>query len=215
MGQAVDLWKAAAETAGIINDDELKAVIRQAGCSEILVEGNTVQAPPKLQIDLGGIAKGYIADQVANYLRQRNVNNAMLNFGGNIVTVGSKLDGSRWKIGLQNPFGIRGKDFWAFVESQDSTVVTSGIYERGFEIKGKWYHHILDPRTGYPVNNDLLTVTVSATNSMLADALATALFVLGADKGILLAEKFGVDAVFLEKGGKVTFTKGLNITFVK
>ena len=214
LGPAVALWHFTGDTAFLPDENKLKAAIKYADCSKIIIKDNTVQVPPKLQIDLGGIAKGYITDQIADFLRQKDIKNAMLNFGGNIVTIGGKPDGSPWRIGLQNPLGVLGKEFWAFVESQDSTVVTSGIYERGFELQGKWYHHILDPRTGWPVQNNLLTVTACTKSSMLADALATAMFIMGVEKGIQLAEMFGVHAIFLEKDGKVTYTNGLNITIV-
>ena len=215
VGPAVALWHFTNGTAVLPGEDELAAAIARADCTRIRLEGNTVTVPPELQIDLGGIAKGYIADQIADYLRERGVKNAMLNFGGNVVTVGSKPDGTPWKVGLQNPLGKRSKDFWAFVESQDSTVVTSGIYERGFELNGKWYHHILDPQTGWPVQNDMLTVTACAKSSLLADALTTAMFVMGPAEGAKLAGIFGIHVVFLEKGNRVTYTKGLNITFVR
>jgi FAD:protein FMN transferase len=215
VGPAVALWHFTDGTAVLPDENELAAAIARADCSRIRLEGNTVTVPPDLQIDLGGIAKGYIADQIADYLRERGVKNAKLNFGGNVVTVGSKPDGSPWRIGLQNPLGKRSEDFWAVVESHDSTVVTSGVYERGFELNGKWYHHILDPRTGWPVQNDLLTVTACTKSSLLADALTTAMFVMGPAEGAQLAIKFGVHAVFLEKNNRVTYTKGLNITFVE
>jgi FAD:protein FMN transferase len=215
VGPAVALWHFTDGTAVLPDAKALAEAVARADCAKIRLEENTVRVPPELQIDLGGIAKGYIADQIADFLRERDVKNAMLNFGGNIVTVGSKPDGSPWKVGLQKPLGERGKDYWAFVESQDSTVVTSGIYERGFELNGIWYHHILDPRTGCPVQNNLLTVTACTKSSMLADALTTAMFVMGPVEGSKLAAQFGVHAVFLERGNRVTYTEGLNITFVR
>ncbi len=214
VGPALALWHFTDSTEVLPDAKAIAEAIARADCTKIRLSGNTVKVPSEMQIDLGGIAKGYIADQIADFLRERHVKNAMLNFGGNVVTVGNKPDGSAWKVGLQNPLGKQGEDFWAFVESQDSTVVTSGIYERGFELNGKWYHHILDPRTGWPVQNNLLTVTACTKSSLLADALATAMFVLGPIEGSRLAAKFGVASVFLEKNNRVTYTKGMNITFI-
>ena len=214
VGPAVALWHFTDGRRILPDKNELAAAIAHADYTRIMLKENTVTVPPEMQIDLGGIAKGYIADQIADFLRERGVKNAMLNFGGNVVTVGNKPDGSAWKVGLQNPLGKTGEDFWAFVESRDSTVVTSGIYERGFELDGKWYHHILDPHTGWPVQNNLLTVTACTKSSMLADALTTAMFVMGPTDGSQLAEKFSIGAVFLEKNNQVTYTKGLNITLV-
>jgi thiamine biosynthesis lipoprotein len=214
VGPAVELWHFTDGMAVLPDAKALADAVARADFTKIRLEENAIRVPPETLIDLGGIAKGYIADRIADFLRERGVKSAMLNFGGNVVTVGNKPDGSSWKVGLQNPLGRRGEDFWAFVESRDSTVVTSGIYERGFELNGQWYHHILDPRTGWPVQNNLLAVTACAKSSMLADALTTAMFVLGPAEGSQLAEKFDVDVVFLEKNNRVTYTEGLNITFV-
>jgi FAD:protein FMN transferase len=214
VGPAVALWHFTDGSTIVPDAKALSDAAACADCTRMRLAGNSVRMPPEMQIDLGGIAKGYIADEIANFLRERGVKHAMLNFGGNVVTVGSKPDGSAWKVGLQNPLGKRGEDFWAFVESQDSAVVTSGIYERGFAENGNWYHHILDPRTGWPVENNLLTVTACTKSSMLADALTTAMFVMGPVEGSQLAGTFGAHAVFLEKNNRVTYTKGLNVTFV-
>ena len=214
VGPAVALWHFTNGTAVLPDEKALAAAIARADCTSIRLSGNTIKVPPGMQIDLGGIAKGYIADRIADFLIERGVKNAILNFGGDVVTVGSKPDGSAWKVGLQNPLGKRDEDFWAFVESQDNSVVTSGIYERGFELNGYWYHHILDPRTGWPIQNNLLTVTACTKSSLLADALTTAMFVLGPTEGSRLAAKYGVGSVFLEKNNRVTYTKGMNITLI-
>jgi thiamine biosynthesis lipoprotein len=216
VGAIMALWHFTDGTVILPDESKLTDAVTSSDYTQIrLDEGNMVTVAPGLQIDLGGIAKGYITDQIAKFLIERGIKNAILNFGGNIVTVGNKPDGSPWNIGLQNPLGKRGKDYWAVVKSNDNSVVTSGVYERGFELNGIWYHHILDPRTGWPVRNDLLTVAVCSKSSMLADALATAMFVLGTTGGMQLAEEFGVNAVFLEKGNKITYTKGLDIVFIK
>jgi thiamine biosynthesis lipoprotein len=216
IGSVAGLWHFTDGSKVLPDESELAAAVSGLDYTNISLEGgNMVTVPPDMQIDFGGIAKGYITDQIAGFLVERGVENAILNFGGNIVTVGNKPDGTRWKIGLQKPSGERGKDYWAVVESHDSTVVTSGAYERGFELNGKWYHHILDPRTGWPVQSDLLTVAVCTKSSMVADALATAMFVMGPAEGMQLAEKYGAYAVFLEKGNRVTYTRGLDIVFVK
>ena len=171
--------------------------------------------PPQLQIDLGGIAKGYIADRIADELREKGVKSALLNFGGNIVTVGTRPNGEPWMVGLQTPGADRGKKFWAFVPCVDGTLVTSGIYERSFEKDGVLYHHILDPRTGWPVQNNVLTVTAVSKDSLLADAITTALFVLGPEQGFHLARYYGVQAVYLLRNGEVSYSPDLDLTFVK
>ena len=215
IGEAIGMWHFTDGTAILPDPDRLAAAIAKADCSKIKLEGKTVTLPPDLQIDLGGIAKGYIADRIADELREAGVRHALLNFGGNVVTVGTRPDGNPWTIGLQTPGGERQKAFWAFVPSADGTLVTSGVYERSFMKDGVLYHHILDPRTGWPVQNDILTVTAIAKDSLLADAITTALFVLGPDPGFQLASHYGVQCVYLRRGGKVSYTPGLDITFVK
>lgn len=178
--------------------------------------GGTVTVAPGTQIDLGGIAKGYITDQIATFLRSRGVASALLNFGGNIVTVGPKPDGSPWKLGLQTPGGVYGQDYWAELESAgDETFVTSGTYERFFEYEGVRYHHILDPRTCAPVRNDIVTATVCGTDSMLCDAVATAVLVMGKQEGLALARSFGLYAAILDDRGRVSATRGLDLAIMR
>ena len=215
IGKAIGLWHFTDGSAVLPDAEALAAAVRDADCSQIRLEGNTVTLPPALQIDLGGIAKGYIADRIADELREKGVKSALLNFGGNIVTVGARPDGEPWMIGLQTPGASRGKKFWAYVPCVDGTLVTSGIYERSFEKDGVLYHHILDPRTGWPVQNRVLTVTAVAKDSLLADAITTALFVLGPEQGFRLAQYYGVQAVYLQRDGEVSYSPGLDLTFVK
>jgi len=214
VGAAVRLWRFTSGEAKIPDEASLKAAISNADCSKIRLEGDTVTVPAGMEIDLGGIAKGYIADQIAVFLKERGVRSGVLNFGGNVVTLGNKPDGSPWMVGLQSPFEERGKVCWAAVPCSDASVVTSGIYERGFSAGGVWYHHIVDPRTGWPVQNGVDCVTVCAGSSLLADGLTTALFVLGPEEGMKLAERFDVQAVYLERGGKITYSAGLKFVIL-
>lgn len=215
VGSAVNLWKFTSGEARIPDEASLKASISNADCSKIALEGDIVTIPSGMEIDFGGIAKGYIADRIADFLRERGVLHAILNFGGNVVTLGGKLDGTPWNVGLQYPFGEHGQKCWATVPCSDESVVTSGIYERGFYSGGVWYHHIVDPRTGWPVQNGVECVTVCAKNSFLADGLTTAMFVLGPAEGLQLANRFHVQAVYLEQGWKISYTAGLNFAILE
>jgi thiamine biosynthesis lipoprotein len=214
VGSVVNLWKFTSGEAKIPDEESLKASISNADYTKIRLEGDTVMVPEGMEIDLGGIAKGYIADRIADFLRERGILHAILNFGGNVVTLGGKLDGTPWTVGLQVPFGEHGQKCWAAVPCSDGSVVTSGVYERGFYSDGVWYHHIVDPRTGWPVQNGVDCVTVCAKDSLLADGLTTALFVLGPEDGMKLAERFHVQAVYLERSGKITYTAGLNFVIL-
>ncbi len=168
----------------------------------------TVTLPAGHRIDLGGIAKGYIADQVGKFLQEKGVKSGILNFGGNVVLLGEKADGTPWQVGIQDPNGDTG-EYLGVLSQEGGTVVTSGIYERGFTLDGTRYHHILDPETGWPVQNELASVTISCQSSMQADALSTACFVLGLEKGMaLVQEQPGVEAVFVTRQGEVWATDG-------
>ena len=168
----------------------------------VLGENNTVTLPAGMQIDLGGIAKGYIADQVAALVRGR-CSGAMLNFGGNVYAVGTKPDGSAYRVGVQDPDAPSSSDPIGVVSVVDRSVVTSGIYERGFTIDGVRYHHILSPWTGLPSDSDLASATIIAESSMDADALATACIVLGSEKALQLTQENGYPALMILRDGTV------------
>ena len=138
---------------------------------------------------------------------------AIVNLGGNVLVMGSKPDGSVWRIGVQNPFSERG-EYLGIAAITDKTIVTSGVYERYFIEGGKRYHHILDTAGGYPVDNGLVGVSIIADISMDADALSTAVFSLGPEKGMALVESLeGVDAIFVMEDKTVTMTEGAKAVF--
>lgn len=145
---------------------------------------------PEAAVDLGFIAKGYIADKMKEYLLSQDVESACISLGGNVLAVGEKPDGSPFRVGIQEPFAKTGKTLDT-VEIRDTSVVTSGIYERCFYEDGVLYHHILNTATGYPVDNELAGVTIICPSSSKADALSTACLCLGVEKGrkLLDAEK--------------------------
>lgn len=152
---------------------------------------------PRASIDLGAIAKGFIADKIKTYLISEGVTSAIIDLGGNVLTIGSKPDGSSWNIGIQKPFDERNTPITS-VSLKDESVVTSGVYERYFEKDGIIYHHILDPSTGYPYENGLLSVSILSESSVDGDALSTTCFALGLDKGMAFIESLpGVDAIFI------------------
>ncbi|MBQ5952185.1 MAG: FAD:protein FMN transferase [Lachnospiraceae bacterium] len=211
VGRLVSLWNCKAEKPEPPSEDRILAAREEALSTGYEICGDAVVKTGNGDLDLGGIAKGYIADRIADLLREAGTRHGLLNFGGNIVTIGGKEDGCPWRIGLQTPGAAWGKAYWAAVESTDGTVVTSGITERGFEHGGKWYHHIIDPRTGRPAETDLLSVTVIGTESMTADALATAALILGPDAGLGLLHRFGTKGVFLLRDGTVVRSKDLRL----
>ena len=168
------------------------------------VDGNTVVlTDPEAQIDLGGIAKGYIADRLKEYLESEGIEHALIDLGGNMLALGGRYDGTDFRIGLQKPFAETGTAM-AALSINDQSVVTSGDYERYFEKDGVIYHHILAPSTGYPVQNDLDQVTIISERSVDGDALSTTCFAMGLEDGMELIRSLdGVEAIFVTKDGEI------------
>ena len=153
-------------------------------------------------LDLGGIAKGYAADELANILRSFHITSAIIDLGGNIYAVGKKTGGVHWRVGIKNPFDSTGAPALA-IALKDTSVVTSGVYERFFEKDGKRYHHLLDYTTGMPADNGLMSVTIINRSSMNADALATAVFVMGKEKGLKFLHEHNIDGLCIDNNGVI------------
>lgn len=152
---------------------------------------------PQAKIDLGGIAKGYIADRLKAYLKSEGVEHALINLGGNVLALGTAYDGTPFRIGIQKPFDEQNSTI-DILEIEDRSVVSSGIYQRYFEKDGTIYHHILNPETGYPYSNNLLQATIISDRSMDGDALSTCCFALGLKDGSTLIESLDhVQAIFV------------------
>ena len=211
IGSVTALWNFNSGSKYIPTLDALDEALRIIDCRQIRLLGRSVYVPDRMQIDLGGIAKGYIADKIAESLSENGVKSALINLGGNIITIGHKPDGTPWKIGLQVPTTERKHrdKYWSVVECMNESVVTSGSYERGFHKDEQWYHHIIDPKTGMPSDNDVLSVTVCSSSSFLADALTTPLFLLGEREGMHLADRYGVDAAFYLRDNSVVINAGM------
>ncbi|MBR0512910.1 MAG: FAD:protein FMN transferase [Clostridia bacterium] len=208
IGPASTLWDFKAETPALPDAEALAEAAKRIDYSKLELDGTTVTLPAGMMIDLGAIAKGYIADQIKSYLKERGVENAILSFGGNVIAIGAKPNGSPWKVGIQD---IDGEAQTAMLVSKniDMSAVTSGIYERGFEMDGVIYHHLLSPFTGWPVQNELASVTIFSDSSMMGDALSTTAFVMGTEAGMELIESLeGVEAVFIDRERNVTYSSG-------
>ncbi len=183
----MDFWDFSNKTDGSKppSSEEISALLAHVDYRMIeLGENNTVTLKdPEAAIDLGFIAKGYIADRLKEYLVSQGVTSALINLGGNVCVLGNKPDGSSYTIGIQKPFAPAGTTIDT-VQITDSSVVTSGTYERSFEYEGITYHHILDATTGYPADNTLTGVTIVCPSSVRADALSTTCFVLGEEQAL-------------------------------
>ena len=212
-----DLWnfsgQAGTESAQkrIPADADIQSVLPHINYKNIHIENSTVTLEdPMSQIDLGFIAKGYIADRLKELLKANGVQSALINLGGNVVVLGSKPDGSPFTIGMQKPFDEQGKAI-ATLSLSDSSLVSSGVYERYFRQDGRLYHHILDPASGYPVENGLFGVTILSGSSMEGDALSTTCFVLGLTEGMKLIESLpDIEAVFITEDYQLHPSSGLS-----
>ncbi len=199
-----------AESSVLPEDDEIKKAISHVNYNSVKIRGNEVKlTDSKAKIDLGGIAKGYIADKMREYLTSEGITSGIISLGGNILTLGPKADGTPYAIGIQKPFAEAGTSLGK-LEVQDASVVSSGVYERYYRVDDKLYYHILDTKTGYPVDNNLYQVTIISKSSMDGDALSTTVFALGAVEGMNLVEKTdGVEAVFVTEDGKIMKSSGI------
>lgn len=192
-------------------DADIETAKALVNYKDITLEGNTLTfAKEGMQLELGAVAKGYIADRVKDFLLFKGVTSALINLGGNILLVGEKPDGAAFNVGIQKPFEDRDAVVVAISELKDCSMVSSGIYERYFyDTSNKFYHHILDAKTGYPCDTDLLQVTIISKDSATGDALSTACFALGLKKGMELIHSLtDVYAVFISSDGELHFSDG-------
>lgn len=211
VGALTTLWNIEGENPKVPPESAIQAAVKTVNYKNVAIDGDTVTLKNKdARIDLGGVAKGYIADKVKDYLVSQGVHQAIVNLGGNVVVVGSKAKNTPWAVGVRQPFMDRDTDVGTLYVS-DQSVVTSGIYERYFVQDGKLYAHILDPRTGYPVDNNLSSVTIISDESRQGDGLSATCFLLGVDKATKLVKSLkGVEAIFITKDGQVITTPGIN-----
>ena len=221
IGPLVKLWKIGFKGDKVPPANEIEETLKITDPSQIVLDEN-VKSVYLLQfgmeVDLGAIAKGYIADRVRDYLIHENIKEGLINLGGNILTLGSPK--SFWSIGLKKPFSKKKDDcedeeYVGRIELENMSVVTSGIYERYFEQDGKMYHHILDPKTGYPINNELESVTIISKNSLDGDIWSTLIFGMGLEKGYLVASrKPELEGIFLTKNHEIFITSTDKFRFI-
>lgn len=218
----MQLWGFPAGDYRVPTQEEISSTLSLVDAAQIQIEGAQVTLGSGQQVDLGGIAKGYASDRVMELYREYGVTSGMVSLGGNIETLGTKPDGTDWKIGIRNPeitaasdIGSGTEDVLLALEVENRAVITSGGYERYFEENGETYIHILDPRTGYPADSGLLSVTVVSEKGMLADALSTSLYIMGEADAAEYWRIHGNDEgnsfelVLVDTSGKVYATEGL------
>ena len=217
IGPLVKSWGIGTEQEHIPTKKDLQKLLPLVNYKDIYVDEYSAGLKKAGQmVDLGGIAKGYAGDVAMEIYKNYGLESAFINIGGNVVTLGNKPDGNPWAVGIRNPRpegGLSGQ-IVGTVKVTDKAVVTAGDEQRYFEKGGQRYHHILDPHTGYPAKSDLMSVTLITDSSLDADALDTAVFILGLEKGKELIQQYGgVEAVFITTEKKIYVTEGLKGKF--
>lgn len=208
----VKLWGIGTANERVPSEEEINNKLKKIDYNKVqLLEGNRVFLEESgMGLDLGGIAKGYGADEVQKILIENGVKSAIIDLGGNVFGLGSRLSGEPWKIAIQNPFSDNRGSHIGTLAIHDMSVVTSGDYERYFEEEGVKYHHIIDSKTGYPANNNVSGITVLSRYSIDGDALSTAFYVLGVSDGLALAEEIeGIEVVYITKDKKLYLSSGI------
>jgi thiamine biosynthesis lipoprotein len=228
IGPLLRLWGIGTDEARVPSDEEIRATLPLISWKEVQVdrEAGTIYLPqPGMALDLGGIAKGYATDCVMQMMNEAGVKRALLSMGASSVsTLGEKSDGRLWRIGIQDPESAlltqETGAYLAVLEVQDKAISTSGVYQRYFESNGVLYHHILSSETGYPAETGLLSLTLVADTTLLpaantaVDALSTALFVMGYERGVKLLETIpGIEALFITTDDAIHLTPGLEGSF--
>lgn len=210
IGKLSDLWDFDNNNGTIPDNTDIQEAVSHVNYRNVKINGTQAAlTDPDAEIDLGGIAKGFIADKMKEYMKEHGVTSGMINLGGNVLVLGNKTDGSDYQIGISKPFAPRNEPL-AAVSIQDQTVVSSGVYERYFKKDGKLYHHILDSTTGYPINNGLYEVTIICDKSTDGDGLSTTCFALGLQDGMKLIESLdNTEAVFVTSDMKIYKSSGI------
>jgi thiamine biosynthesis lipoprotein len=215
VGPLVSLWEIGGNNPRIPLQTEIEEILP-------LINWRNIELDPvtrsvflthlSMSLDLGAIAKGYAADETAAIIKRAGIERAIIDLGGNIVILGERKDGKLWRVGVQNPNGNR-NEYIGILQITERSVVTSGVYERFFEERGRRYHHIFSPSSGYPAESGLLSVTIITPNSMNADALSTTVFVLGYERGRALIDSLPeTEVVFIFNDLTVRKTPGVDFS---
>ena len=216
LAQVSSAWGFTEDTFCVPGQEELAGLLEHTGFDQITLNGTAASHAPEAAVDLGGIAQGWPSDEILKIFQKNQVPRGRIELGGNICVIGDRPDGSPWRIGIQDPADPLSADaFVGILHLTDAYTVTSGGYQRYFEEDGKTYHHIIDPATGYPAENGLVSVTVEADAvegaGAMCDALSTALFVMGEEQALEYWRSSGYEfeLVLVTEDGRVLVTEGL------
>ncbi len=212
----MEAWGFPTQNYQVPTADTLESLLKLADASQIIYDEDSRKisfGQEGMKIDLGGIAKGYTSSRIMDIYKENDISSGLVNLGGNVQALGMKPDGSKWRVAVQSPDDT--EDYLGILSVEDKAVITSGGYERYFEQDGKTYHHIIDPKTGYPAENGLTSVTVVSEDGTLADGLSTSLFIMGKEEAIEFwkahSEEF--DIIMMTDEGKLYVTEGIQDDF--
>ncbi len=218
IGPLVSLWGIGSEDARVPSKAEINAALELVDYNRLSLTSDSGKyyaflETEKMKLEPGGVAKGFSADKIAEYLHSVGVSSSLINLGGNVLALGTKLDGSEWRIGIQNPDTSRG-EYIGVLSISNKAVVSSGKYERFFIEDDRRYHHILSTKDGYPVENGIAQVSIICPVSMQADAMSTTVFSLGVEAGLALVEEMpDTEAIILMENKDMYLTSGLGDSF--
>ena len=209
----VKLWSIGTKEESIPEKSQIEETLKLVNYKDVILDENdhSIMLKHKKQaLDVGGIAKGFAADEVRDIFYKHKIKSALIDLGGNIFALGNKDDGTPWKVGIQNPFKPRG-EYIGILSVKNKSVVTSGNYEKYFIKDGERFHHIIDPKTGYPSQSKIISATIISDNSIDGDGLSTGVYILGIDKALKIIEAIeGIDAIFITEDKKVYKTSGID-----
>lgn len=212
VGKLTTLWNIGEENARVPSDKEIKEALKYVDYSGVKTENGKISLKKGQFVDLGAVGKGLACDRVREYLKNTDVKGAVISVGGSVLLYGNAERKKPWTVAVRDPRGESG-DYMGVLTLQECCISTSGDYERILEKDGKTYHHIIDPKTGYPSDSGLISVTVVSDSGFLSDALSTACFVLGEEEGKKLLEKYNAEGVFIKNDLSVSVTNGLSDKF--
>ena len=209
----MELWGFTTKNYKVPQADELQETLKRVSYENVSLKDHELVLKNNAQIDFGGIAKGYTSSRVMQIFKEYGIEHGMVNLGGNVQTLGMKTDGTAWRVAIQSPQG--GNQYLGILETSDQAVITSGGYERYFEENGVTYHHIIDPKTGYPSDSDLTSVTIVCADGTKADALSTSFFVMGLQKAESFYENTDLDfdVILLTKDNQIYISEGIAQNF--
>ena len=209
----MELWGFTTKNYKVPQVDELQETLKRVSYENVSLKDHELVLKNNAQIDFGGIAKGYTSSRVMQIFKEYGIEHGMVNLGGNVQTLGTKTDGTAWRVAIQSPQG--GNQYLGILETSDQAVITSGGYERYFEENGVTYHHIIDPKTGYPSDSDLTSVTIVCADGTKADALSTSFFVMGLQNAESFYENTDLDfdVILLTKDNQIYISEGIAQNF--